>query len=79
MLVRFPELIADVGGDTRLDAAGPERDQNQADGEQVTRLDRMRDRRTDQCQRGMPAAVNNRQPKYNFEFSEDCIRQNGAH
>ena len=33
MAVRGPKLVADVGGDAGLDAAGAERDQPQADGE----------------------------------------------
>ena len=60
MLVRLSELIADISRDARFDSASTKSDLEKPNREQDSWLNRVRDRRTYQRQRGVAAAIDDR-------------------
>ena len=78
VLVRFAELIADVGRDARLDPAGAQRDQPETDGQHLLLTEADAPRRVHEGERQMSEAVNDRKPQDRVVFPEKPLRQDGA-
>src|SRR5690348_2962161 len=78
MLVGLAELIADIGGNARLNSAGSKADQDQADQKHYSLANGDSPRRGHTRERQIAYAVNNRQRKDRPILAEKPVGENRA-